>query len=206
MLDEVQGRFRSIWSPNQQLTVDESMVNSAIYAQKTRALVWIAANALSKYLWNFDVYCGKNGNSREYDSDSDTDSDMSDGEGLNLRSRKGEGLQGRHIVKYLLKDLVGKGHIVTTDNFFTSVPLFLDLLESGIMATSTLSANRIFVPQSMYAKTITKNQDLVWIDYCMYEEYKNVVQFRRTSKRLSYYPHMRSPYWKRDQSFLYGGK
>jgi hypothetical protein len=37
-----------------------------------------------------------------------------------------------------MKDLGGRGHIVTIDYFFTSIPLFLDLLENGIMATRTL--------------------------------------------------------------------
>jgi hypothetical protein len=45
-------------------------------------------------------------------------------------------------VKDLMADLGGWGHIVTTDNFFTSVPLYLDLLDKGIMATGTLRANR----------------------------------------------------------------
>jgi hypothetical protein len=110
MFDEVQGRFQSMWSPNQQLTVDESMVMYKgkycpirLYMPKKPVRfgikVWTAADALSKYLWNFDVYCGKNGNPEEDDNDSDSDiNDMSDAEGGTLQSGKGEGLQGRHEV------------------------------------------------------------------------------------------------------------
>ena len=58
----------------------------------------------------------------------------------------------------------------TTDKFFTFVPLFLDLLEKGTMATSTLRANRKYTPKAMFAKKITKKQDIRWIDYKMYEE------------------------------------
>ena len=66
-----------------------------------------------------------------------------------------------------MKDLAEKGHIVTMDNFFTLVPLFLDWLEKGIIATETLRMN-----QTMFANYITKNQDMGWLDYCMHEERK----------------------------------
>jgi hypothetical protein len=69
-------------------------------------------------------------------------------------------------------DLGGRGHIVTTNNFFTSVLLYLDLLENGIMATGTLQANRKYVPRSMYSKTITKKKTLGWMDFRMHEEGK----------------------------------
>jgi hypothetical protein len=69
-----------------------------------------------------------------------------------VRSGKGEGLHGRNVVKDLLRDLGGRGHIVNTNNLFTSVPLFLDLLENGIMATWKLRDNRKYVPKSMFTK------------------------------------------------------
>ena len=75
-------------------------------------------------------------------------------------------------MKDFLKDLYGRGHIVTTDNFFTSVPLFLDLLENGIMATGTLRATRKYVPRAIFAKKITKNKHFGWIDYQMHAERK----------------------------------
>ena len=73
MLDEVRDRFKGMWLPNQQMTVDESMV---IYKGKYCPVrqympkkpirfsikVWTAADAISKYLWNFKVYYGKHGN------------------------------------------------------------------------------------------------------------------------------------------------
>jgi hypothetical protein len=72
-----------------------------------------------------------------------------------LRSGKGEGLQGRNVVKPLRKGLVERGHIVTIDNFFTLVPLFLDLLDSSIMASGTLRANMKYVPWAMFPKSIS---------------------------------------------------
>jgi hypothetical protein len=58
------------------------------------------------------------------------------------------------------------------DNFFTSVPLFTDLLERGTMATGTLKGNRKYVPKALFAKSHTKKQDIGWIDYMMHQEGK----------------------------------
>jgi len=40
----------------------------------------------------------------------------------------------------------GQGHVIAMDNFFSSIPLFKDLLEKGIYATGTVRANRIGLP------------------------------------------------------------
>jgi hypothetical protein len=184
MLDEVWDRFKCMWAPNQQLTVDESMVMyKGTYCPIRQYMpfkpvrfgikVWAAVDALSKYLWNFEEYCGKHGNPHDDDDFSDNSSgDRSEGGIGALQSEKGEGLQGRNVVKDLLKDLGGKGLIVTTDNFFTSAPLFLDLLEKGIMATDTLRGNRKYVPCRMFAKKVTRKQGIGWIDYHMHKEGK----------------------------------
>jgi hypothetical protein len=185
MLDEVQERFKVIWSPNQQLTVDEGMVMyKGIYCPIRQYMpkkpirlgikVWAAADALSKYLWDFEVYCGKTDNPHDEDG-TPIPSETEDGGRMDevaLPKGPGEGSTGRNIVKELLKDLGGRGHIVTTDNFFTSVPLFLDLLENGTMATGTLRSTRKYVPRGMFAKTITKKQEIGWVDYRMHEEGK----------------------------------
>lgn len=182
LVDEICDTFKSMWAPNQQVTVDESMV---MYKGKYSPIrqympnkpvrfglkVWAAADAISKYVFNFQIYCGKMGNPHDDGSeDNNSSGDDVDASEFPDRVGKGEGLQGRHVVKHLLKDLCGKGHIVTTDNFFTSVPLFLDLREQGIMATGTLRANRKYVPRALYAKEATKKKDYGWIDYRMHEE------------------------------------
>lgn len=171
LLDEVCDRFKTMWSLNQQVTVDESIV---MYKGKYLPIqqympnkpvrfdlkVWSVVDALSKYVWNFQVYCGKFGNPHNDYSGSDcSDDDDNQGTDFPDSSGKGEGLQGRNVVKDLLADLGGKGHIVTMDNFFTSVPLFLDLQNRGIMAMGTLRANRKYVPCFLYAKEATKKKD-----------------------------------------------
>jgi hypothetical protein len=138
LVDEVQDRFKAMWTPNKQMTVDECMVMyKGQYCPIRQYMplkpirfgikVWVATDALSKYLWNFEIYCGKGGNPHDVDNDSDEDSDGGSSSDAEVtRAGIEEGLQGRNVVKSLMQDLVGRGHIVTTDNFFTSVPLFLD--------------------------------------------------------------------------------
>ena len=70
-------------------------------------------------------------------------------------------MQDRNVVKNLFKDLYGRRHIVTTNNFFTLVPLFLDLLEKGVMAIGTLRANKKYVSRALFAKSITKKK--TWV-------------------------------------------
>jgi hypothetical protein len=44
----------------------------------------------------------------------------------------------------------------------------MDLLERGTMAIGTLRATRKYVSKAMFAKKITKKQDIGWIDYRMH--------------------------------------
>lgn len=53
------------------------------------------------------------------------------------------------------------------NSIFTLMPLFLDLLDNGIMATKTLKANWKYIPRVLFAKKTTVMQDMGWIDYCM---------------------------------------
>jgi hypothetical protein len=57
--------------------------------------VWAAADALTKYLWNFEVYCGKTKNPIDAESASNTKAKETRNMGISrLCSGKGEGLQG----------------------------------------------------------------------------------------------------------------
>jgi hypothetical protein len=146
MIDEVRNRFQCMWSPNQQMTVDEGMImyKGRYCPIRFGIKVWAATDALSTYLWDFEVYYGKTSN--PHDDDSDLSTSCSTAESSNSIQQpwggKGEGLSGRNVVKTLMGKLGSRGHIITTDNYFTSVPLFLDLLSNGTMATGTLRWNR----------------------------------------------------------------
>ena len=63
-------------------------------------------------------------------------------------------------MKNLMGKLGGRGHIVTTDNYFTSIPLFLDLLSNGTMAISILRGNKKYVPRAMLSYKKKGN----WLD------------------------------------------
>ena len=52
------------------------------------------------------------------------------------------------------------------------MPLFLNLLENGIMATRILQSNQKYVPREIFSKKITRTKDMGWIDYCMHQEGK----------------------------------
>jgi hypothetical protein len=120
----------------------------------------VAADALLKYLWDFEVYCGKSGNPHD-DEILDSSAGSKAESSITVdkaRSGNGKGFNGRNVVKNLMHNLQGKGHIVTTDNFFKSVPLFLDLLDMGTMATRTLYGNQKYVPLAMFTKNVTKKK------------------------------------------------
>jgi hypothetical protein len=103
MMDEVKDRFKAMWSPNQQLIVDEGMI---MYKGKYCPIrqympykpmrfglkVWEVADALSKYLWNFEVYCGKTGNPNDEEcNDSSSEIGLQSSNEDNVpRSGKGE--------------------------------------------------------------------------------------------------------------------
>jgi hypothetical protein len=111
-----------------------------------------------------------------HDNDSDASSAESEAEFSNSTQQThgghGEGLSGRNVVKTLMQKLGGRGHIVTTDNYFTLVPLFMDLLENRTMAIGTLRGNRKYVPRSMFSKEVTKRKEIGWMDYRMHREGK----------------------------------
>jgi hypothetical protein len=118
----------------------------------------------------YGIYCGKVSLLEDAEGQSSPERDdnecfMEDG-----LQQSGNGYQGRNVVKDLLQDLGGRGHIITTDNYFTLIPLYLDLLDRGIMATGTLNIIRKYVPRAMFAKTVTRNQNIGWLDYRMHEE------------------------------------
>ena len=71
--------------------------------------VWVRADSETGYVSEFNVYAGKVPGEPE----------------LGL---------GGNVVKRLTQNLVGKKHIVYCDNFFTSAPLFPDLLKDNIYA------------------------------------------------------------------------
>jgi hypothetical protein len=86
----------------------------------------LLADATSHIISDFEVYCGK--------STATLGGGMSQGAEQNL---------AHWVMTNLTSGLDNKGHVITMDNFFTSVGLFRDLERRGIYATGTMHSNRI---------------------------------------------------------------
>ena len=90
--------------------------------------VWVRADSHNGYFSQFQVYTGR-GTGIEPD--------------LGL---------GGTVVKQLTRPLVGKFHHVFMDNFFSSAPLFMDLLDDDIYACGTVRTNCKGFPPELKAK------------------------------------------------------
>jgi hypothetical protein len=92
--------------------------------------VWCVADSSSKYVYNFDIYCGAQN-------------------GGDVPARRGEGNLARNVVVKLMEGLEGKGHVLITDNYFSSIGMFKELAEREIFATGTMRANRVGLPTEL---------------------------------------------------------
>ena len=115
-MNEVRTQFIGHWNLHQMVTVDELMVGyKGKYCPIRQYLpkkptkwgikIWCLADADSKYVYTWDVYTG------------------SDLKGTVRSSSAGEAKTGYAVVMKLLDGLHHRGHVVLTDNFFTSVKL-----------------------------------------------------------------------------------
>jgi hypothetical protein len=92
----------------------------------------VLADSSSKFIYCFDIYCGKNLEAE-----------------VRVEAPSGQGGAVYGVVMNLLRSLEDKGHCVVMDNFFTSVPLFRDLASKGIYAIGTIRSNRIGIPSHL---------------------------------------------------------
>ena len=73
---------------------------------------------------------------------------------------EGEFGLGGNVVKRLTRNITGRNHTIYCDNFFTSAPLFKDLLKDKIYACGTYKHNRKCYPKRLkyHAKSGLKNR------------------------------------------------
>jgi hypothetical protein len=121
--------FRDNYNPSLYLTVDEDMckfkgrhkIKQYMRAKiiKWGYKIWKLCDANTAYVLNLDIYTGKNsGKSLPYE-----------------------------VVFHLMEGYLDKHHIVVMDNYFTSVPLFLDLLTRSTYACGTVRSDRKYLPE-----------------------------------------------------------
>eukprot|EP00456_Euglypha_rotunda_P049188 TRINITY_DN3946_c0_g1_i10.p1 TRINITY_DN3946_c0_g1~~TRINITY_DN3946_c0_g1_i10.p1 ORF type:complete len:399 (-),score=32.40 TRINITY_DN3946_c0_g1_i10:205-1401(-) len=131
-LDLLLTNFHSNYQPGRYLTVDEDMCkfkgrNSMKQYMKAKIIkwgykIWKICDASSAYTLNLDVYTGA------------------------IDGTKEQGLAYAVVMK-MTERYLDKNHVVVMDNFFTGVPLFLDLLARSTYACGTVRLKRKYLPK-----------------------------------------------------------
>jgi hypothetical protein len=140
VVEEIRKACMREWSLGKFLTIDEMMVRyKGSYSpirqympkkpEKWGIKFWVLADLVSKFIYCFEIYCGKNLEAE-----------------IRMKGTHVEGGAAYGVVMNLLRGLEKRGHYVVMDNFFYSIPLFEDLLQKGIYATGTVRSNCIGLP------------------------------------------------------------
>ena len=79
------------------------------------------ADFLSNYVYNFHIYCGRNLEQQ-----------------VKACGAMGESTIAHRVVTQLCSGLEYLEQCITMDNYFSSIPLFVELASKGIYATSTI--------------------------------------------------------------------
>jgi hypothetical protein len=140
VIEKLSESFLKSKNLTQNLTIDESMVKfkgrSTIKQYmpqkpiKRGYKIWML-NDKTKYTSKFQVYTGKVVGGVEK-------------------------LLGERIVNDLMIGLEGKNHILFIDNYFTSYPLFQNLMKKKIYACGTIRSNRKYLPNFLPDKNLKR--------------------------------------------------
>lgn len=130
-------KWQALYQPKREVSVDETLVP---YKGRTKILqyipskphkwglkVWTLADAKSGYVWNWQLYTGKQV----------------------LNGGRGAAHQ---VVMTLMEPLLNMGHHLYCDNYFTSPALFSELADNQTGACGTLRVNRIGVPREVMSQ------------------------------------------------------
>lgn len=144
-LTMIKQNFQTYYNPERVVAVDESMIKfkgrSTIKQYmpkkpiKRGYKVWSLVDKKG-YLWNFDMYVGKVGDTVQKDL-------------------------GGSVVKNLSLPIQNKNHCLYMDNYFTSVPLLNYLKIKGIHACGTVNSSRKHLPK-MKPDSALKIGDYDW--------------------------------------------
>lgn len=136
IIDSCREKFQSEYVPHREISVDEAMIpfkgrlGIKQYMKdkpiKFGIKMWVAADAISAYCVNFEIYLGKN---------------------ENVMNRT-FGLSSRVVIG-LTKFLERKGHVIYTDNFYTSPQLADYLYSRDTYLCGTIRTNRKGYPKAL---------------------------------------------------------
>ena len=131
--DYIRRKCMKLFQPDEHVSIDERMVpNKGRYAfrqyikdkpTKWGMKLWVIADAATGYTFDYEVYTGKSST---------------------VLSKFGLGYS---VVMRLMKSLFGQGYKLFVDNYYTSVQLFIDLLEHNTTACGTILVNRKGIPE-----------------------------------------------------------
>ncbi|XP_052089776.1 piggyBac transposable element-derived protein 4-like [Mytilus californianus] len=148
LVDHANMQSKRYYTPNRELSIDESLVGTKARTVMTQYIptkahkfgikLWMLVEATSGYIIHFLPYRGK-----RYDPVPADDT------------------QGSHIVKKLMTEanLLNKNYHIFCDNFFTSIPLVRHLRTLRTYFTGTLRANRQ-MPQLLRNPQLRENESL----------------------------------------------
>jgi hypothetical protein len=94
-----------------------------------RIKFWMLTDSVSKFIFTFEIYCGKNMEAN-----------------FTIEIPRGEASATYGVVMKLLHGFEEKRHSVVVDNYFCSIPLFEELVKKDIYATRMVSSNCIGLP------------------------------------------------------------
>lgn len=143
LIDHVNRLFRHYFTPDKNLSIDESIIASKAQTQLRQYMpkkhhrwgvkLWMVCDAVSHYCMNFFVYRGARGADKEEIQE--------------------KGLSYFVVVKLLeMGNLLNKGYHIFIDNFFTSMKLAKYLYQKCTAMTGTLRSNRKGIPKDLLSK------------------------------------------------------
>jgi hypothetical protein len=86
-----------------------------------------------KMVYNFKIYCGKNANGPE----------------SKAPTHVGEGNMACNVLLDLMENLKRKGHVLMTENYFSSIGLFTEFANREIYEMGTMRSNRVGLPSDL---------------------------------------------------------
>lgn len=145
IVDHANYVFRRYYTPNKQLSIDESLVGTKNHSQllqympnkhhhKWGVKLWLLCDSVTHYCLSFFCYKGKRFEEQNNDNEN-------------------KGLGFTVVMKLLqMGNYLNKGFHIFVDNFFTSIPLAKALYLKLTYLTGTLRSNRKGIPPSMKEK------------------------------------------------------
>ena len=133
VIQAMKNNIKMAYYPHCQVSIDEAMIPYKGRSSMKQYLplkpvkrgfkVWVMADALNGYFYDFEVYVGA------------TDERV--------------GALGEKVVMKLSEAISGQHHQVYCDNYFTSIPLLQKLLAQDTYACGTIRTNRKMYPKQM---------------------------------------------------------